>query len=66
MNQLQTLSRSEMKNIMAGSSDPIEVEPVTCEEFHDNTGCYPSWSDETCRGTDGKLYSFASSGGSCG
>ncbi len=62
---MQTLSRNEMKHIMAGSGDP-STEPMTCEEFNEATGCYPSWNNESCQGSDGKNYGFASSSGSCG
>jgi hypothetical protein len=62
---MQILNRNEMKHIMAGFNDP-DSEPKTCEEFHEETGCYPTWSNVSCEGSDGKTYGYASSSGSCG
>ena len=62
MSFAKTLSRDEMKNIMAGYKDPM-----TCEEFHSETGCYPTFSSpSTCEGRDGNTYTYSTSSGSCG
>lgn len=60
INRNSVLTRNEMKRILAGSSS-------TCCEFYEQTGCYPTFADpnSTCRGTDGRLYSAATSSGSC-
>lgn len=63
MSDFDRLNRSEMKNILAGGGD---TEPTTCEEFHEETGCYPTVGGHTCTGKDGNTYSAASSTGSCG
>lgn len=60
------LNRAEMKSILAGSPEIPGEDPMTCQEFFEKTGCYATWSDETCQGSDGKTYSNASSSGSCG
>ena len=58
---------SSMKKIIAGSGEnDCQTGTMTCQEFYDKTGCYPTWESGTCTGTDGCTYSYASSSGSCG
>jgi|AntDeeMinimDraft_5_1070356.scaffolds.fasta_scaffold06087_2 ferritin-like protein len=66
MNFAKTLSRNEMKNVMAGeylAEDPGD--PVTCEKFHEISGCYPAAGGNSCEGKDGNTYAAATSTGSC-
>lgn len=60
----QALSRDEMKMILAGSG--CATGTMSCEEFHEKTGCYPTTTTSSCTGKDGCTYSYASSSGSCG
>lgn len=54
------LSRNEMRGVLAGSG-------MTCCEFLEQTGCYPSQDpNDRCRGNNGRMYNAASSSGSCG
>ncbi|HKJ33221.1 MAG TPA: hypothetical protein VKA34_15405 [Balneolales bacterium] len=64
----KTLSRSEMKQIMAGSSSGCQSGRESCSTFYDNTKCYPSTNpNDLCTSpVDHCTYNAATSNGSCG
>jgi hypothetical protein len=58
-NAKNTLTRDEMKKIMAGSGS------ITCQQFYNETGCYPSTGGHTCTGRNGNTVQAATDTGSC-